>query len=66
MTLSSLKIHLALALLLAASTASAANEADLAIAAAERAVLAAESANPRGEAAAALDRARGQWQAAQA
>lgn len=36
----------------------------MALAAAERAVLAAEAARPRGQAAQALEQARGQWQAA--
>lgn len=38
----------------------------MAMAAAERAVVAAEAAQPRGQAALALEQARGQWQAAQA
>lgn len=65
MTLSPIKIHLALVVLLAASGYAAADEVDVAMAAAERAVLAAEAAQPRGEAAQALEQARGQWLAAQ-
>lgn len=64
MTLSSLKIHLALPVLLAVSSVCAADELDAAIANAGRAVAAAEEASPRGDAARALDQARGQWQAA--
>lgn len=68
MTLMPLKIQSALPVLLFvslfASTGAAADEVDTALAAAERAVLAAQAAQPRGEAAQALEQARGQWLAA--
>lgn len=66
MTFSSLKIHLALALLLAASSSLAAPPPEAEVAAAERAVAAAERASPHGEAARMLERARGQLSGAQA
>ncbi|KFL37077.1 hypothetical protein [Arenimonas donghaensis] len=47
-----------------ATTSAAADEVDAALAAAERAVLAAQSAQPRGEAAQVLEQARRQWLAA--
>ncbi|GAB2662687.1 hypothetical protein [Arenimonas aestuarii] len=63
-----LKIHRALPILLAVSlfcaNSALADEVDAALAAAERAVIAAESAQPRGDAAQALEQARGQWLAA--
>ncbi|WP_374601298.1 hypothetical protein [Arenimonas sp.] len=63
-----LKIHRALPILLAVSlfgvNTAAADEVDAALAAAERAVMAAEAAEPRGDAARALEQARGQWSAA--
>ncbi len=68
MTLMTLKIHRALPILLAVSLFgahnAAADEVDSALAAAERAVISAESAQPRGDAAQALEQARGQWLAA--
>ena len=67
MTLSSLKIHLALALLLAASQAGAVTTTPAAeIAAAEQAVAGAERAQPRGEAGATLARARTQLESSRA
>ena len=67
MTLSSLKIHLALVLLLAASQAGAATTTPAAeIAAAEQAVAGAERAQPRGEAGATLVRARSQLESSRA
>jgi hypothetical protein len=66
MTLSSLKIHLALVLLLSASSSWAAPPPEMEMAAAERAVAAAERAGPSGQAAQVLDGARGQLIAAQA
>lgn len=66
MTLSSLKIHLALALLLAASSSRAASPPDAEVAAAERAVASAERAQPQGQAARLLAEARGQLEAARA
>ncbi len=68
MTSMPLKIHRALPILLAVSlfgvNTAAADEVDAALAAAERAVMAAEAAEPRGDAARALEQARGQWSAA--
>ena len=72
MTLMPRKIHLVprknhlalpvlLAVLLSGAGLAAADEVDAALAAAERAVLAAEAAQPRGDAAKALEQARGQW-----
>jgi hypothetical protein len=64
MTLSSLKIHLALALLLVASLAQAADAPVAQIAEAERAIAAAERAQPRGQAGQYLADARRQMQEA--
>ena len=67
MTLSSLKIHLALVLsLVAAQAGAAATEPAGAIAAAEQAVAAAQRAQPRGDAGATLARAVTQLDAARA
>lgn len=64
MTLSSLKIHHALALLLLASSSGAFAQDSAELLAAEAAVAAAERAQPRGDAAALLADARAQLQAA--
>lgn len=64
MTLSSRKIHLALAALLALTAFQAVHAATPEIDAAERAIAAAESVAPRGEAAALLSQARRQLQQA--
>jgi hypothetical protein len=66
MTPSVLKIHLAAALLLAASQVRAADPPTAQIAEAERAVAAAERAGPRGQAAQGLDDARRQLAQAKA
>ena len=66
MTPSALKIHLALALLLAASQVRAADPPTAQIAEAERAVAAADRAGPRGEAAQLLSDARSQLAQAKA
>jgi hypothetical protein len=60
MTLSSLKIHLVLALLLAVSQVQAAPPPDAEMAEAARAIAAAERAQPRGQAGQYLDDARSQ------
>jgi len=64
MTLSSLKIHLALTLLLAAPSAQAASAPVAQIAEAERSIAAAERAQPRGQAGQYLSDARRQLQEA--
>ena len=66
MTPSALKIHLALALLLASAQVRAADPPTAQIAAAERAVAAAERAGPRGQAQQLLDDARRQLAQAKA
>lgn len=66
MTFSSLKIHLALLVLLAAPAVLAASAPAAELAAAEQAVAAAGRAEPRGEAGQLLSRARGQLEAARA
>ena len=66
MTFSSVKIHLALLLLLACAQAGAAVEPAAELAAAEQALAAAERVQPRGEAGATLARARTHLDAARA